>query len=321
MPISGRSLPQSPAHLSSLNSSSFRSYLNEVQSIASRTCVAARAKDLHVNAHLSWRSVGARQDLPDKTVAGRYHNFRWRNREPLRVLAEKPSVARDIARVLGAQRGDGYLHGGGYVVTWAIGHLAALAQPHEINPEWKPRGGATAADAAARSGRWWSARKPGTVRGCPKDPELAQGPRSGVRTDAAARAELHFPLHLRGRGVRKPVTPSLDLFAHAGGHPRGLISRGPAEDYDPLADAARGRSRADWLVGNGTCPRPTRSRFNEKDLSVGPRADADPGDGGGARTGHPRVRAGGLPRSGGERSTRSVRRGRTYQGTWFPGSR
>ena len=54
------------------------------------------------------------------------------------VLAEKPSVARDIARVLGAgTKGDGYLHGNGYVVTWAIGHLAALAQPHEINPEWR----------------------------------------------------------------------------------------------------------------------------------------------------------------------------------------
>ena len=54
------------------------------------------------------------------------------------VLAEKPSVARDIAKVLGAgARGDGYLHGNGYVVTWAIGHLASLAQPHEIRPEWK----------------------------------------------------------------------------------------------------------------------------------------------------------------------------------------
>ena len=54
------------------------------------------------------------------------------------VVAEKPSVARDIARVLGADsKGDGYLHGDGYVVTWAIGHLVALAQPHEIRPEWK----------------------------------------------------------------------------------------------------------------------------------------------------------------------------------------
>ena len=54
------------------------------------------------------------------------------------VIAEKPSVARDIAKVVGAtQKGDGYLHGGGYIVTWAIGHLVSLAQPHEIRPEWK----------------------------------------------------------------------------------------------------------------------------------------------------------------------------------------
>ena len=44
------------------------------------------------------------------------------------VLAEKPSVARDIARVVGAvNKGEGYLHGNGYVVTWALGHLMALA--------------------------------------------------------------------------------------------------------------------------------------------------------------------------------------------------
>src|SRR6476661_80051 len=54
------------------------------------------------------------------------------------VVAEKPSVARDIAQVLGARtRGDGHFSGGGYLVTWAIGHLVALAEPHEINPAWK----------------------------------------------------------------------------------------------------------------------------------------------------------------------------------------
>src|SRR3954471_14152906 len=54
------------------------------------------------------------------------------------VVAEKPAVARDIAKVLGAAtRGDGYLHGGGSVITWAIGHRVTLAQPHDIDPEWK----------------------------------------------------------------------------------------------------------------------------------------------------------------------------------------
>ena len=54
------------------------------------------------------------------------------------VVAEKPSVGRDLARVLGAtQRGEGTLFGNGYVVTWAIGHLVGLAQPEGIRPEWK----------------------------------------------------------------------------------------------------------------------------------------------------------------------------------------
>ena len=54
------------------------------------------------------------------------------------VVAEKPSVGRDIARVLGASaRGEGCLTGGGYVVTWAIGHLVALKEPEELDERYK----------------------------------------------------------------------------------------------------------------------------------------------------------------------------------------
>ena len=54
------------------------------------------------------------------------------------VLAEKPSVARDIARVLGAREaGEGCLKGSGYVVTWALGHLITQCNPDEIDPRWK----------------------------------------------------------------------------------------------------------------------------------------------------------------------------------------
>ena len=78
------------------------------------------------------------------------------------VLAEKPSVARDIARVLGASsKGDGYLHGNGYVVTWAIGHLVALAQPHEINPEWR-QWRRDRCRCCRSTGRWSSTRRPRT---------------------------------------------------------------------------------------------------------------------------------------------------------------
>ena len=56
----------------------------------------------------------------------------------LAVVAEKPSMARDIARAVGArEQGDGFFRGNGYVVTWAIGHLVGLAQPDEMRPEWK----------------------------------------------------------------------------------------------------------------------------------------------------------------------------------------
>src|SRR5208337_2990738 len=96
------------------------------------------------------------------------------------VLAEKPSVARDVAHELGATgRGDGYLYGNGYVVTWAIGHLVALAQPHEINPEW----------------RHWR------------------------RDRRRPRGRVDLPLYLRGVGVPEAVQPVVDLFPHAGGHP------------------------------------------------------------------------------------------------------
>ena len=53
-------------------------------------------------------------------------------------IAEKPSVARDIAEVLGArERKDGYIEGNGYQVTWTFGHLCMLKEPHEYSSQWK----------------------------------------------------------------------------------------------------------------------------------------------------------------------------------------
>ena len=54
------------------------------------------------------------------------------------LIAEKPSVARDLARVLDARtRHEGYLEGPGWIITWCIGHLVELIEPHEYDPEWK----------------------------------------------------------------------------------------------------------------------------------------------------------------------------------------
>ena len=53
-------------------------------------------------------------------------------------IAEKPSVARDIARIIGAtSQHDGYMEGNGYQVTWTFGHLCTLKEPHDYSDKWK----------------------------------------------------------------------------------------------------------------------------------------------------------------------------------------
>ncbi len=166
------------------------------------------------------------------------------------VLAEKPSVARDIASVLGANaRGDGYLHGNGYVITWAIGHLAALAQPHEIRPEWK----AWRRDLLPMLPEAW----PLVVYEKTKDQfevvrKILLSPRvSSVicATDAGREGELIFRYIYEAAGSSKPVERLWISSLTPDAIRRGFEAIRPGHDYDPLAEAARGRSRADWLVG------------------------------------------------------------------------
>ncbi len=166
------------------------------------------------------------------------------------VLAEKPSVARDIAKVLGATtRGEGYLHGSGYVVTWAIGHLASLAQPHEIHPQWK----------------FWRRETlpmlpdvwPLVVYEKTKDQfevvrKILSSPRVGrviCATDAGREGELIFRYIYEAAGCSKPIERLWISSLTPEAIRKGFESIKPGADYEPLADAARGRSRADWLVG------------------------------------------------------------------------
>ncbi|MHB1840999.1 MAG: DNA topoisomerase 3, partial [Acidobacteriaceae bacterium] len=168
----------------------------------------------------------------------------------LAVLAEKPSVARDIARVLGAERrGEGYLQGNGYVVTWAIGHLVALAQPHEMNPEWR---------------QWRLDRLPILPERWPlvvyertKDQfevvrKILTSPRVSrivCATDAGREGELIFRYIYEAAGSKKPVSRLWISSLTSEAIRKGFDKLRPGSEYDRLADAASGRSRADWLVG------------------------------------------------------------------------
>jgi DNA topoisomerase-3 len=166
------------------------------------------------------------------------------------VIAEKPSVARDIARVLGAStRGEGVLTGNGYVVTWAIGHLVALAQPHEIRTEWKrwvPELLPMVPD------RWPLVAIPETVKQLDVVTSVLRDPsvdRVVCATDAGREGELIFRYIYEKAACDKP-TSRLWLSSLTGDAIREGFSRlRPGAELDPLADAARGRSRADWLVG------------------------------------------------------------------------
>ena len=166
------------------------------------------------------------------------------------VVAEKPSVGRDIARALGAnQAGDGFLEGPNHVVTWAIGHLVALAQPHQIDPAWK---------------RWDLETLPMLPPTWPlvvleetrKQFEVVKKilRRSDVEsivcaTDAGREGELIFRYIYDAAACKKPVQRLWISSLTDDAIRQGFRRLRPSRDYDGLADAARGRSRADWLVG------------------------------------------------------------------------
>jgi DNA topoisomerase III len=166
------------------------------------------------------------------------------------VLAEKPSVARDLARVLGArQRREGCLEGNGWIVTWAIGHLVRLPEPHEIDERWKRW---RAESLPMLPERWPLQVDERTrdqfrvVRRILTSPEVEE---VVCATDAGREGELIFRYIVEKAGCRKPVRrlwiSSLTPEAIRAGFERLRDGR----ELEPLADAARGRSRADWLVG------------------------------------------------------------------------
>jgi DNA topoisomerase-3 len=166
------------------------------------------------------------------------------------VLAEKPSVARDLARVLGAQRrGDGYLEGNGWIVTWAIGHLVRLPEPHQVDERWKRWSRET---LPMLPERWPLQVEERTrdqfevVRRILLSPQVD---RVVCATDAGREGELIFRYIAEKAGCDKPLQrlwiSSLTPEAIRAGFDRLRDGR----ELEPLADAARGRSRADWLIG------------------------------------------------------------------------
>lgn len=170
------------------------------------------------------------------------------------VIAEKPSVAASIAKVLGCRkREDGWIEGDGYIVSWCFGHLVEQFDPEQYDKKyakWR------VADLPIIPGKW----RYRSVRGAAAQLKTLKGlmDRSDVdglveATDAGREGELIFRLVYHYLGCRKPFerlwTSSLEDSAIR----EGFRRLRPSGQYDSMFAAALCRQRADWLVGmNGT---------------------------------------------------------------------
>ena len=166
------------------------------------------------------------------------------------VLAEKPSVGRDLGRALRCTKSNkGYLEGNEYIVTWALGHLVTLAEPHDYRKEWK---------------RW-------EMRYLPMIPEKTKlkvmrktshqfrivkelMKRSDIKeviiaTDAGREGELVarwiiYKSGWKGNISRLWISSQTDKAIH-----EGFRNLKAGKHYIPLYQAAQARAEADWLVG------------------------------------------------------------------------
>lgn len=166
------------------------------------------------------------------------------------VLAEKPSVARDIARVLGARdKGENCLIGKDYVVTWALGHLVTLKEPQELDERytrWKKE------DLPILPARMETKVIKKTRSQFLAVKKLMNDKETGdiiCATDSGREGELIFRYIYEQAGCRKPVrrlwiSSMTDEAIRA-----GFDSLRPSLDYDALYASARCRADADWLIG------------------------------------------------------------------------
>ena len=173
------------------------------------------------------------------------------------IIAEKPSVARDIARIVGATgKQDGYMDGNGYLVTWAMGHLIALAMPEAYGfSAYK------AEDLPIRPNPFQL-----VVRQVRKDKEYISDPaalkqlkvirscfdkadRIIVATDAGREGELIFRYIYQYLDCRKPFDRLWISSLTDKAIREGLSNLKPGSHYDNLYHSAKARSEADWLVG------------------------------------------------------------------------
>ena len=170
------------------------------------------------------------------------------------VVAEKPSVAQSIAKVLGAtSRKDGYLEGNNYIVSWCVGHLVGLADASSYDEryaKWRYD------DLPIVPEEWLfevpkdKAQQFKVLRDLMKDKRVTE---LVCATDAGREGELIFRLVYNKAGCTKPFKRLWISSLEDAAIREGFNHLRDSRDYDKLYEAALSRSKADWIVGiNGT---------------------------------------------------------------------
>lgn len=184
------------------------------------------------------------------------------------VIAEKPSVARDIGKVLGAnQKGDGCLIGEDYVVSWAVGHLVTLAEPEDYDVKYKRWNAATLPIIPEEMELKAIAKTRSQLKILHKWMNSKEIDQIICATDSGREGELIFRYIYEITKCKKPFSRLWISSMTEQAIREGFANIKDGKEYDALYDSAKCRSEADWLVGmNAT--RAYTLRYNAL-LSIG----------------------------------------------------
>lgn len=187
-------------------------------------------------------------------------------------IAEKPSVARDIAHVLGANTSrDGYMEGNGYQVTWTFGHLCTLKEPHDYTPSWKAWSLSSLPMIPPRFSIKLIERDQGIEKQFKVIEKLMQAADEIINCgDAGQEGELIQRWVMQKAGAKCPVKRLWISSLTEESIREGFKSLKEQKEYQPLYEAGLSRAIGDWLLGmNATRLYTLKYGQNRQVLSIG----------------------------------------------------
>ena len=187
-------------------------------------------------------------------------------------IAEKPSVARDIAHVLGANSSrDGYMEGNGYQVTWTFGHLCTLKEPHDYTPSWKAWSLSSLPMIPPRFGIKLIEHDQGIEKQFRTIERLMQAADEIINCgDAGQEGELIQRWVMQKAGAKCPVKRLWISSLTEEAIREGFKSLKDQKEYQPLYEAGLSRAIGDWVLGmNATRLYTLKYGQNRQVLSIG----------------------------------------------------